>query len=242
MWESRLPRASIRPQPVVPSPGSRPRIFSKLLQLLVGDVVIAPDGLDVVVVLERVDQLHQVAASSPRTSTSVAGFQPSLALPPRRARLERLGDFVQRSRARSRSRWPSSSRFDILGAGLDRRFEHLVGIARAGAIFDQAHPLEAVADAARRRRDCRRSWRRRCGRWSRCGCGCRSAPRRSARPRRGRSPRSGSPRNSRRRCPTPCRSSAGYCPWASTAPWRPAPRRAAARSSPGRAGPSWPRR
>ncbi len=41
--------------------------------------------------------------------------------------------------------------------------------------------------------------RTRCGRWSRCGCGCRSAPRRSARRRPGRSLRSGPPRNSRRR-------------------------------------------
>ena len=60
IWLRRLPSARISPQPVVPSPGSRPRMRSgQLLQLLVGDVVIAPDGLDVVVLLERVDQLHQ---------------------------------------------------------------------------------------------------------------------------------------------------------------------------------------
>src|SRR5206468_4084648 len=37
---------------------------------------------------------------------------------------------------------------DVLGSGLDRRFEHLLVIAGAGWIFDQSQPLEAVADAA----------------------------------------------------------------------------------------------
>src|SRR4051794_11752508 len=60
MWLRRLPSAWIRPQPVVPRPGSSPRILGKLLQLFLGHVVIAPYRLDVVVLVERLDQLHQV--------------------------------------------------------------------------------------------------------------------------------------------------------------------------------------
>ena len=58
---------------------ARAKLFATQPLSLLGDVVIAPDGLDVVVLLERVDQLHQARASSPRTSTSVDGFQPSFA-------------------------------------------------------------------------------------------------------------------------------------------------------------------
>jgi hypothetical protein len=61
MWERRLPSAWISPQPVVPRPGSNPSSLGKLLQLLVGDVVIAPDVLDVVILFERIDELHQRA-------------------------------------------------------------------------------------------------------------------------------------------------------------------------------------
>ena len=75
-------------------------------------------------------------------------------------------------------RWPSSSHLDVVGAGFDRGFEHLVGIAGAGRIFDQAQALEAVADAAARAEIAAVLREERCARWSRCGCGCRSAPRR----------------------------------------------------------------
>src|SRR5204862_6117653 len=37
---------------------------------------------------------------------------------------------------------------DIVGAGIDRGFEHLLFVAGGGRIFDQAHPVEAMADAA----------------------------------------------------------------------------------------------
>src|SRR3546814_19183375 len=68
--DSRLPSARISPQPVVPSPGSRPRMIiyppcrgdvssAEFLHHVVGDFVIAPDGLDVVVVVEHVAQPEQ---------------------------------------------------------------------------------------------------------------------------------------------------------------------------------------
>ena len=71
------------------------------------------------------------------------------------------------------------------------------------------------------------------GRPSRCGCGCRSAPRRAARRRRGRSPRRGRSRSRRRRRPRRCpwRSRARCCPWASRRPW-PSARRARATGCP----------
>src|SRR3546814_602210 len=138
IWVSRLPSAAIRPQPVVPRPGSRPRMImifrspgrgsgwgglssfaeaarrpelrvplpagkregeesTQLLHDLVGDFVIAPDGLDVVIVLQRVDQLHQ------RRRIAFVHFDGGLGLPGelgafRRAELglQRPGDFVQR--------------------------------------------------------------------------------------------------------------------------------------------------
>src|SRR6185369_7964435 len=97
MCERRLPSAWIKPQPVVPKPGSRPRILGKLLQLFLRHVVIAPDGLDVVVLFERVDQLHQLLR------VTAANFDLGRGLP-RELRafafaqhaFERAGDFVQR--------------------------------------------------------------------------------------------------------------------------------------------------
>src|SRR6185369_2398764 len=125
-WLSRLPSAWIKPQPVVPRPGSKPRILGKLLQLLVGDVVIAPDGLDVVILFERIDQLHQRR----RVVAGDGGF--ILRLPAELDRLglaeralQRLGDFVQ-----GVDRGPDFMAvlvaLDVVGAGLDRGFQHLL--------------------------------------------------------------------------------------------------------------------
>src|SRR5206468_1637548 len=64
-------------------------------------------------------------------------------------RLERSGDLVEAVDA-----GPDAVTLvvglDVLGAGLDRRFQHLVGIPGTDWIFDQAEPLEAVADASAR--------------------------------------------------------------------------------------------
>ena len=122
---SRLPSASISPQPVVPRPGSRPRTFrGQLLQLFLGHVVIAPDGLDVVVFLERVDQLHQ------RCGVVAAHFDLGRG-PPRQLGAfgfasigSSASDFVQAVDA-GPDAVATSSR-STSSPGLDRRFEHLV--------------------------------------------------------------------------------------------------------------------
>src|SRR5215218_2243420 len=150
MWERRLPSAWMTPQPVVPSPGSNPSSLGKLLQLLVGDVVIAPDGLDVVVLFERVDELHQRAG----IVAADLHFEPGLPAELDRFRLAQstfqgLGDFVE-----GIDGGPYLVAvlvgLHVVGAGFDRCFQHLVRIAHARAIFDQAHPLEAVAHGSRR--------------------------------------------------------------------------------------------
>src|SRR3546814_19703554 len=66
--DSRLPSARISPQPVVPSPGPRPRVLiyppcrgdvlsAVLPHHVVGDLVSAPAGQDVVVVVDHVEHL-----------------------------------------------------------------------------------------------------------------------------------------------------------------------------------------
>src|SRR6476661_1266097 len=118
-WRSRFPSAAITPQPVVPSPGSRPRMIiggrreewspahnvrlgsvreanSEPLHHLVGDLVIAPDGLDVVILLEAVDQLDQLAgivAADLDRGGGTPGELDALGLAKRI--LERAGDAVE---------------------------------------------------------------------------------------------------------------------------------------------------
>ena len=77
---------------------------------------------------------------------------------------------------------------DVLGAGVDRDHQVVLGVA-LGVDHDDALLVEQVGDRARARRGCRRAWRTCGGPRSRCGCGCRSSPRRAARRRPGRSPR-----------------------------------------------------
>src|ERR1017187_10469033 len=72
MWVRRLPTLAITPQPVHDRPGSSPMISmrplrpgkrggesSQLFHHRVADLLIAPYGLHVVVVVEHVDQLEQ---------------------------------------------------------------------------------------------------------------------------------------------------------------------------------------
>src|SRR6185312_1511139 len=124
------------------------RSSGEALQLVFGDVVIAPDGLDVVIFLEAIDQLHQllgVAAPYFHFGRGPPGEFGAFAFAEHR--LERAGDFVEAVDA-----GPDSVavlvRFNVLGADLDRRFQDLFCIARAGWIFDQAEAREAVADAS----------------------------------------------------------------------------------------------
>jgi hypothetical protein len=79
----------------------------------------------------------------------VCGFQASLAPSGTPSTgFERLHHFVERPlRSRSRGR---PRRGDVLGAGFQRRFEHLSASPALGRIGDQAHAVEAMADRARR--------------------------------------------------------------------------------------------
>src|SRR5690348_13715269 len=148
--ESRLPSAWMIAQPVVPSPGSRPRILGKLLQLLVRHLLVAPDGLDVVVVVECVHQLQQLLRF-------VSAHLDLRRRPPRKLRalalakqrLERLGDFVKVLDA-APDTVTVVIRLHVVGAGFDCRFQNLVRVTRARRIFDQPEPFEAVADTAAR--------------------------------------------------------------------------------------------
>src|SRR5690606_3257317 len=112
--EGSRPRISMRALPLLgrdrgggrwsPGPAPRPPPLKgrgswspELLHHLVGDLVIAPHGLHVVVVLERVDQLEQ------RLRVAFGDFDGEVGLPREldalglaEARLERPGDFVQR--------------------------------------------------------------------------------------------------------------------------------------------------
>src|SRR3546814_4535708 len=63
--------------------------------------------------------------------------------------LDRLGDLVQAVDA-GPDVVAVLGRFDIVGAGVERRLEHRVGVARTRRIGDQADPVEAVADASAR--------------------------------------------------------------------------------------------
>ncbi len=83
------------------------------------------DRLDVVVVLQRVDQLTGWRALSSSTSTVFCGFQTSPASLRRRRSARRAPRAPGRNRrARRRSSWPSASDCDIGRAGLQRRLEH----------------------------------------------------------------------------------------------------------------------
>ena len=111
-------------------------------------------------------------------------------------------------------------RFDVLGAGLDRRLEDRVGAAGRGGIGDQAEPVEAVADrpGGAEIAAVLREGGAHVGGGAVAVVGQRLDDQRHAAGAEALVAQS--PRNSRRRRPTPCRSRAGYCPWASTAPWR----------------------
>src|SRR5690348_8129327 len=120
----------------------------EICKLLVRDLLVAPDGLDVVVFLERVDELHQ-RLGVVALDLDLGGRLPRQlgALAFAEHRLERAGDLVEAVDA-----GPDAVAvliaFDIFGAGLDRGFEDLVGVPRARRIFDEAEALEPVADAA----------------------------------------------------------------------------------------------
>src|SRR3954468_7141265 len=146
--DKRLPSAWMIAQPVVPSPGSRPRILGKLLQLLVGHLLVAPDALDVVVLFQRIHQLEEelrIVAANFHLGRRAPGELRALAFAEQR--LERLCDGVQ-----VLDTGPDAVAVlvgpDVAPPRLDGRFQNLVGIARTRRIFDEAEPLEPMADAA----------------------------------------------------------------------------------------------
>ncbi len=181
------------------------------------DVEVGVDLVDVVVVVERLHQAHQASSRRPprprpwSSAPSSRRRSRSRSRPPRAPRARRSG----RSGAVSTRR--SSSGDHVLGAGVDRDDQVVLAVA-VGVEHDHAALLEHPGDRVRLAEASRRCGRRRGGSRSRCGCGCRSAPRRGSRRRRARSPRRRSARSRRRRRPRRCRgrSPAGCCPSAST--------------------------
>ena len=138
-WRSRLPSTSITPQPVSRRPGSRPisriaRSGRELRQSVVRHFEIGVDVLDVVVVLEGVDQVEQrLARSRPRPASwswAATSAWPTRAAPSdfssaSRTALKLVLGAVDLVRALL-----ALAAHDVVGAGLDRLLEHVVG--RAG--------------------------------------------------------------------------------------------------------------
>src|SRR3546814_14996720 len=74
--------------------------------------------------------------------------------PPRSTRTDTLFPYTTLFRSERFLRGPDLvailARRDVLGPCFQRGFEQRVGVARARRIGDEAHPIEAVADRARR--------------------------------------------------------------------------------------------
>ena len=181
-----------------------------------GDVEVGVDRVDVVVLVEVSISRISRRASASADLDDVLGLHRELGrldLDPRL--LERGADRGQSEAAVSHLEQVAVLD-DVFGAGVDRGDQVVLAVAlrvdqdhaallehpgdRAGLAEAAAVLVEGVADLG-----------------ARCGCGCRSAPRRGSRPRRARSPRRGRARSPPRRRPRPCRgrSPAGCCPWAS---------------------------
>src|SRR6185369_16449119 len=110
--------------------------------------LIAPDGLDVVVLLERVHQLQKllrVFTTNLDLGRGFPGELHSFAFPEHR--LERPGNVVETVDAGPDAVTVIVT-FDVLGPRFNRGFENLVGVASARRIFDEAEPGKTVADAA----------------------------------------------------------------------------------------------
>lgn len=125
----------------LPLPSKSPS-FTQLFHHRVGDVIIAPHGLHVVVIVERVDQLEQCLRDALITDFGLERRAPSKLHAFRLADrgFERLGDLVQIFDARP-DLMAVFGGFDILCPGVERGFERLVGIARARRIDDLAEPI-----------------------------------------------------------------------------------------------------
>src|SRR3546814_5895354 len=104
-----------------------------------------------VVVVKRVDQLEQRLRGRLVGDLALQRRAPGQldAFGLAQFGLDRLGDLVQAVDA-GPDVVAVLGRFDIVGAGVERRLEHRVGVARTRRIGDQADPVEAVADDSAR--------------------------------------------------------------------------------------------
>src|SRR5918993_1983143 len=112
------------------------------------DLEVHEDVLHVVVVLERLDEADQffrrlvVDIDRILGAPDEGGF-----LRFAEAGLERLRDLGERTLL-AIDLVPVLARGDVVGAGLDRRLEHGVGVGRLGVELDHAHPVEQEGDRA----------------------------------------------------------------------------------------------
>ena len=214
------------------------------LEHALGDVEVRVDVLDVVVVLELRPSGAATFFASPSSSTStvVFGSIVSSARLDREAR--RLDRLAHRREALRRGQRPGTSTRRASTSSAPPSAAASVSSsssAPSAGDEDDAAPLEEPRDGARAaevavvlREDVAHVGRP-------CGCGCRSAPRRSRRRRSGRSPRRRPSRTRprRRRRPSPSRSRGRCCPSASSRS-APSRSRSAARGCPrGRGPPSF---
>ena len=181
------------------------------------DVEVRVHGVDVVVVLERLDQVEQGLRLPVLDRDGVFGSMTTSEETIPTPASSRAARTAARSLGAVSTRNVAVVLDDVLGPGVDR--DDQVVLVVAIAVDERSR---RASRRSRRpswaRRGCRRGGRRRGGSPSRSGCGCRTAPRRGSRPRRGRSPRRGSARARRHRPlpPSRDRSPAGCCPSAST--------------------------
>src|SRR5271170_1725864 len=160
-WLSRLPAASITPQPVCRSPGSSPRTRIAVVaphplgssaqprQYVLADLEIGVNILHVVAVLESFEQLEQ--ADGGLLVYHRGGFRPPAKA--RRTRgaeslFQRVAHAVEILRRRDHDVAVILA-FHITGAGLDRGVEHRIGARRGGRIGDLADMIEQETDTAR---------------------------------------------------------------------------------------------
>src|SRR5215831_10845709 len=149
-WRSRLPSTSITPQPVSRRPGSRPISLigasgRELRQSVVRHLEIGVDVLDVVVVFERGDQVEQRLgglAFDRRGGLGPPGQLGDRGLAERL--LQRLADGVEILLGAVdlvHAIRPLAAHH-VVGAGLDRLFQHLVGGADAERKAELAQAVE----------------------------------------------------------------------------------------------------